>query len=86
MGGLLEFVARFGTEERCIESLGRASLARRLCVCRVRRTGGMAAEDPSKGLRVQQVPPAGIGHRRYGVSSDADGSREVVSRRLPDGP
>src|SRR6266481_4198257 len=67
-------------------TLGRAALAWRFCVRRVRRAGGLAAEGASSGLRVWQVPPAGIGDRRNGVSPDANRSREVVSCRLPDGP
>jgi transposase-like protein len=59
---------------------------RRFFVRRVRRMRGVAAEGASPGLRVRQVPPAGIGHRRHGVSSDADRPREVVSCRLSDGP
>src|SRR5271170_2201290 len=34
---------------------------------------------------MHRLPPAGIGHRRNGVASDADGVVEVVCCRLPDG-
>jgi hypothetical protein len=37
MAGLREFVVQFGTEEQCIEHFGRASLAWRIRLCRVRR-------------------------------------------------
>ena len=47
MAGLREFVVRFGTEEQCI---GRASLAWRVRLCRVRRRSGVAAEDAPTGI------------------------------------
>jgi hypothetical protein len=37
MAGLREFVVRFGTEEAVYRTFGRASLAWRICLCRVRR-------------------------------------------------
>src|ERR1700738_4621466 len=51
----------------------------------LRRAGGLAAEGSTAGLRVRHVPPAGVGDGGNGVSSDADGSDEVVSCRLSDG-
>jgi hypothetical protein len=85
MAGLLEFAARFGTEGAMHRALGRASLARRFCVFRLRRASGLAAEGTSAGLRVRHLPSAGVGDRGNGVSSDADGSLEVVCCRLADG-
>ena len=67
-------------------ALGRASLARRFCVFGLRRAGGLAAEGSAAGLRVQHVSPAGVGDGGNGVSSDADGSGEVVYCGLLDGP
>jgi len=66
-------------------ALGRASLARRFCVFGLPRAGGLAAEGSTAGLRVQHLPPAGVGDCGNGFSSDADGSDEVVSCRLSDG-
>jgi hypothetical protein len=67
-------------------ALSRASLARRFRVFGLRRPGGLAAEGSTAGLRVRQVPPAGVGDGGNSVSSDADRSDEVVSCRLSDGP
>ena len=50
MAGLLAFAARFGTEERCIEHLAGASLARWICLRRVRRAASLAAEGAPAGL------------------------------------
>jgi hypothetical protein len=100
MAGLLEFAVRFGTEERCIEHLaglrwpggaGRVGLAGwgwpGGFVCA--RGGGQQAwrlKARAAGLRMRRLPPAGSGDGRDGVSSHPHRSREVVSRRLPDGP
>ena len=67
-------------------ALGRASLAWRICVFGLRRAGCLAAEGSTAGLRVRHLPPAGVGDGGNRVSSDADGSDEVVSCRLSDGP
>src|ERR1700730_17505030 len=83
MAGLLDFAARFGTEERCIEHL--AELRWPGGLFRLRRGGGWATEGAPAGLRMRHLPAAGIGDGGNRVSSDADGSREVVSCRLPDG-
>src|SRR5437660_509821 len=67
-------------------TFGGASLARRICLCRVRRTPGMATEGAPAGVRMCGLSPAGIGDRWNGVSPDANRSDQVVSRRLSDGP
>jgi hypothetical protein len=85
MTGLLDFAARFGTEERCIEHLARLRWPGGF-VCSGCSGGGLAAEGSTAGLRVRHVPPAGVGDGGNSVSSDADGSDEVVSCRLFDGP
>ena len=64
---------------------GRASLARRFCVFGLQRAGGLAAEGSTAGLRVRHMPPAGVGDGGNSVSSDADGSGEVVYCGLLDG-
>src|SRR5271170_4261061 len=73
--GICGAVRDGGTMHR---ALSRASLARRFCVFGLRRAGGLAAEGTSAGLRVRRLPSAGVGDRGNGVSSDADGSLEVV--------
>src|SRR5271169_615416 len=67
-------------------ALGRAAVARWVCLHRVRRAGGVAAEGAPARLRMHRLPPAGIGDGGDGVSSHAHRSLQVVSRRLPDGP
>ena len=82
MAGLREFVVQFGTEEQCIEHL--AGL-RRICLCRVWRTPGMAAEGAPASVRMRGLPSAGIDDRWNGISPDADRADQVVSRRLSNG-
>ena len=48
----------------------RASLAGRVCVRRLWRADGLAAESAAAGLRMRDPPPAGIGDRGNGLSSD----------------
>ena len=74
MAGLLEFAARFGTEERCIVHLAELRWPGGLCVPRLRRTGGLTAEGTSAGLRVRHLPSAGF-----------DGPSDFNRRNLPDG-
>ena len=49
MAGLREFVVEFETGE-VYRTFGRASLARRIRLCRVRRTSGVAVEDAPTGV------------------------------------
>src|SRR5215469_16704973 len=67
-------------------TFGGAPLARRICLCRVRWTPSVAAEEASAGVRMCGLPPAGIGDCWNGVSPDANRADQVVSRRLSDGP
>src|SRR6202049_2485060 len=85
MAGLLDFAARFGSEERCIEHLAGLRWPGGFVWFGLPRAGGLAAEGSTAGLRVRHLPPAGVGDRGNGFSSDADGSDEVVSCRLSDG-
>ncbi len=50
MAGLREFVVQFGTEEQCIEHLAGLRWPGGFCLCRVRRTSGVAAEDAPTGV------------------------------------
>ena len=50
-------------------ALGRAALARRVCLRWVRRAAGVAAEGTAAGLRMRQLSPAGIGDSGNGFSS-----------------
>src|SRR5205809_6514591 len=86
MAGLLEFAARFGTEERCIEHLAGLRWPSGF-VCA--GCGGKQAWRLKARPRVYECTAC---HRQESVTAgtvlhrDADGSVEVVSCRLPDGP
>ena len=80
MGGLLEFVGLFGTEEQCIEHLAT-----------LRWAGGYVCPkcDGREAWRLKARPrvyECGVGNVGNGVSSDTDGSAEMVPGGLFDGP
>ena len=86
MAGLREFVVQFGTEQQCIEHLaGLRWPGGFACAgCGGRQAWRLKARPP--GVRMCDLPPAGIGNRRNGIPPDANRSGQVVSRRLSDGP
>ena len=86
MAGLREFVVQFGTEQQCIEHLaGLRWPGGFACAgCGGRQAWRLKARPP--GVRMCDLPPAGIGDRWNGVSPDANRSDQVVSCRLSDGP
>jgi hypothetical protein len=63
MAGLLDFAARFGAEEHCIEHLAGLRWPRWFCVLRLRRAGGLATEGATAGLR------CGVCHRQESVTA-----------------